>query len=93
MRGQGRAVETGALDVLIGPETASSAEVLAALLRRHAGARLVGTRTLGKDWLSRLVPPDHDWRLSIPAERIEVPGEPLAQGLVPDIQAVPPAGP
>ena len=60
-----RAVEIGALDVLIGPETASSAEVLAALLRRHAGARLVGARTLGKDWLSRLVPPDHDWRLSI----------------------------
>ena len=79
--------------MLIGPETASSAEVLAALLRRHAAARLVGTRTLGKDWLSRLVPPDHDWRLSIHAERIEVPGEPLVQGLVPDIEAVPPARP
>ena len=61
-----RAIEIGALDVLIGPETTSSAELLAALLRRHASARLVGTRTLGKDWLSRLVPPDHDWRLSIP---------------------------
>lgn len=74
-----------AIDVLVGPGTASSAEVLAALLRRHAGARLVGARTAGKDWLTRLVPVDHDWRLAIPAERIEVPGEQLAQGLAPDV--------
>ena len=84
-----RAVETAALDVLIGPGTASSAEVLAALLRRHAGARLIGARSGGKDWLTRLVPVDHDWRLAIPAERIEVPGEALAQGLVPDIAGAP----
>ena len=87
------ALDGAPLDVLIGPETASSAEVLAALLRRHAGARLVGAKTRGKDWLTRLIPVDHDWRLAIPAERIEVPGERLAQGLVPDIEAAPPAGP
>ena len=77
------------IDVLVGPGTASSAEVLAALLRRHAGARLVGAPTLGKDWLTRLIPVDHDWRLAIPAERIEVPGETLARGLVPDIETAP----
>ena len=82
-----------AIDVLVGPGTASSAEVLAALLRRHAGARLVGTRTAGKDWLTRLVPVDHDWRLAIPAERIEVPGEHLAQGLAPDVDVAPSAEP
>ena len=80
-----RAVETAALEVLIGPRTASSAEVLAALLRRHAGARLVGARSRGKDRLARLIPVDHDWRLSVPAGRIEVPGETLAGGLVPDV--------
>ena len=74
------AVETHALDVLIGPGTASSAEVLAALLRRHAGARLVGAPTLGKDWLTRLIPVDHDWRLALPAERIEVPGRSAGVG-------------
>ena len=84
-----RAVGEFKIDVLIGPGTASSAEVLAALLRRHAGARLIGAPTLGKDWLTRLVPVDHDWRLAIPAERIEVPGETLAQGLVPDVEAAP----
>ena len=87
------ALDGAALDVLIGPETASSAEVLAALLRRHAGARLVGAPTRGKDRLTRLVPVDHDWRLAIPAERIEVPGEALAQGLVPDVEAAPSDGP
>ena len=85
-----RAVEVAALDVLIGPQTASSAEVLAALLRRHAGARLIGARTLGKDRITRLVPVDHDWRLALPAERSEVPGEALAGGLVPDIETAPP---
>ena len=77
------------IDVLIGPGTASSAEVLAALLRHHAGARLIGAPTMGKDWLTRLVPVDHDWRLAIPAERIEVPGETLTQGLVPDVESAP----
>ena len=48
---------------------------------------------MGKDWLTRVVPVDHDWRLAIPAERIEVPGEALAQGLMPDIETAPPAGP
>ena len=84
-----RAIGEFEIDVLIGPGTASSAEVLAALLRRHAGARLIGAPTLGKDWLTRLVPVDHDWRLAVPAERIEVPGETLAQGLVPDIETTP----
>ena len=84
-----RAIGEFEIDVLIGPATASSAEVLAALLRRHAGARLIGVPTLGKDWLTRLIPVDHDWRLAIPAERIEVPGETLAQGLVPDVEAAP----
>ena len=66
-----------------------SVVIPAALLRRHAGARLIGARTQVKDWLTQLVPVDHDWRLAIPAERIEVPGETLAQGLVPDIESAP----
>ena len=69
------------LTVLVGPGTASSAEILAALLRRHAGAELVGARTAGKDYLLRVVPVDHDWRLLVPAERVRVPGETLAGGL------------
>jgi hypothetical protein len=71
------------LTVLVGPGTASSAEVLAALLHRHAGAALLGAPTAGKDYLTRVVAVDHDWRLLLPAERIEVPGVTLAGGLAP----------
>jgi hypothetical protein len=77
-------LDIAALAVLVGPATASSAEMLAALLRQHGGATVVGQRTFGKDYLTRVIPVHHDWRLLIPAERIEVPGEVLAGGLIPD---------
>ncbi len=70
--------------VLVGPGTASSAEVLAALLQRYADARLAGSQTAGKDYLTRVIAVDHDWRLLVPAERIEVPGVTLTGGLQPD---------
>jgi C-terminal processing protease CtpA/Prc len=89
--GNGTPFAAGALTVLVGPETASSGEILAALLRRYAGAVLAGQRTLGKDYLLRVVALDQDWRLLLPAERVEVPGETLAGGLVPD-RPLPPGG-
>lgn len=71
--------------VLIGPSTASSAEVLAALLAAYGGARLCGTgRTAGKDDLQSVVQVEHEWRLLITRARIEVPGMDLAGGLMPD---------
>ena len=69
--------------VLIGPETASSAEILAALLRRWGGSRLIGARTAGKDVVSRVIALDQANRLLLPSARIEVPGERLAGGLAP----------
>ena len=77
-------IRTGPLVLLIGPETASSGEILAALLHRYAGAELRGLRTAGKDYLLRVVPVDQDWQLLLPSERVEVPGERLAGGLSPD---------
>ena len=75
--------EVRGLPVLVGPGTASSAEVLAALLQRYAGARLAGSRTAGKNHLTRVIAVDHDWRLLVPAERIAVPGVELTGGLQP----------
>ena len=72
------------ITVLVGRHTASSAEMLAALLRRHLGAEIVGETTFGKDYVYRAIPVDHDWRLLIPGERIDIPGETLAGGLMPD---------
>ena len=78
------AVWRGRITVLVGASTISSGEVLAALLRRHAGATVLGERTWGKDYVLRVEPIDPDWRALIPDGRIEVPGEILAGGLVPD---------
>lgn len=79
-----RASAVGDLTVLVDRETASSAEILAALLRRHAGARVLGERTAGKDYLHRIVPIEQGWQLYLPAETVTVPGETLAGGLRPD---------
>jgi hypothetical protein len=78
------AVWRGRITVLVGVDTMSSGEVLAALLRRHAGAGVLGERTWGKDYVLRVEPIDPDWHALIPAGRIEVPGEILAGGLLPD---------
>ncbi|MBT5110439.1 MAG: hypothetical protein HOM25_17300 [Rhodospirillaceae bacterium] len=72
------------LSVLIGPHTASSAEVLAVLLRKHANATVLGARSFGKDYLYRIIPVTHDWRLLLPAEQISVSGQTLAGGVIPD---------
>jgi hypothetical protein len=74
----------GRITVLVGANTMSSGEVLAALLRRNGGATLLGERTWGKDYVLRVESVDPDWRALIPDGRIEVPGEILAGGLVPD---------
>ncbi len=68
--------------VLIGPGTASSAEVLAALALR-AGVPLCGGRSRGKDWLEEVVPVRQGWRLLVRRGRILVPGVVLAGGLRP----------
>ena len=78
------AIWRGPITVLVGPNTISSGEVLAALLRRHAGATVLGERTWGKDYVLRVEAVDPDWRALIPDGQIEVPGEILAGGLLPD---------
>ncbi|HYZ26253.1 MAG TPA: S41 family peptidase [Geminicoccaceae bacterium] len=79
-----RPVWRGRIAVLVGAGTISSGEVLAALLRRHTGATVLGERTWGKDYVLRVEPIDPDWRALIPDGRIEVSGEVLAGGLIPD---------
>ncbi len=73
------------LIVLTGPRTASSAEVFAAILRTRLGARIMGARTWGKNWLLSAIPVNNDWRLFVPSAIMRVPGARLDGGLVPDI--------
>lgn len=74
----------GRLTVLVGADTISSGEVLAALLRQHAGATVLGERTWGKNYVLRIEPIAQGWRALVPDGRLEVAGEVLAGGLVPD---------
>jgi C-terminal processing protease CtpA/Prc len=74
----------GPITVLVGPDTMSSGEVLAALLRRYADATVLGERTFGKDYALRIEPIAQGWRALIPDGRLEVSGEILAGGLAPD---------
>lgn len=74
----------GRMTVLVGPDTISSGEVLAALLRRYAGATVLGERTFGKNYALRVVPIGQEWRALIPDGRLEVPGEVLTGGVLPD---------
>jgi hypothetical protein len=74
----------GRITVLVGANTISSGEVLTALLRRHADAIVLGERTWGKDYVLRVEAIDPDWRALIPDGQIEVPGEILTGGLLPD---------
>lgn len=68
--------------VLVGPLTASSAEVLAALLAVH-GADLCGEPSAGKDYVQAVIPVDQELRLLLRVGRLEVSGVRLAGGLVP----------
>lgn len=70
--------------VVIGAGTASAAEVLAALLVVHGGARLCGDApSAGEASLKSVIPVDHDWRLLVERARIDVPPLDLEGGLRP----------
>ena len=74
----------GRLTVLVGHQTISSGEVLAGLLRRYARAQVLGERTWGKDFAMRVEVLEGQWRALVPAGHIEIPGEALHGGLLPD---------
>lgn len=69
--------------VLVGPHTASSAEILAALLKR-AGVPLCGKRTYGKDRVEADLPVAGALHLRATIGRVRVPGVHLAGGITPD---------
>ncbi len=67
--------------VIVGSKTASSAEILTLLLRRYREAEVVGERTLSKEFLYRIIPVEHGWRLLVPEGRcITVPAAVLTSG-------------
>lgn len=78
-------VFSGRLTVRIGPGTASSGEALAAVLKKFANARLVGSRTRGKSYSQQVIPVSQRWHLLYPQANLRVPGIDWQNGLVPDV--------
>lgn len=89
---------SGRLTVRIGPDTASSGEALAALLKKFANARLVGASTQGKSYSQQVIPVSQRWHLLFPLANLRVPGIDWQNGLAPDVPrskaeaACPPGG-
>lgn len=77
------------LVALIDHTTASCAELLAAALRHHGRAKLVGESTLGVTAIRSLNKLPDGGALILPTARWSPPtGEPLTQGIKPDIAAI-----
>ena len=75
------AVRTAA--VVVGPDTASSAEILAELLAR-AGVPLCGTPTRGKTRIEALLPVAQGWRLRVVLGKAEIAAWDRRGRIVPD---------
>ena len=73
-----------ALEVWMGPETDAVGEAFAALLRKHANARLLGKETTAHGYLFRRIPVTHGWTLRVPYVRIVRLDEEINVGLKPD---------
>jgi carboxyl-terminal processing protease len=74
--------------VLVNGESASGAEILAAALKAAIGARLVGTKTLGKWSVQRVEELGNGWAIKITSALLRSPtGQMLnGKGLEPDLQ-------
>jgi carboxyl-terminal processing protease len=79
----------GPLAVLIGPRTASAAEVTAAALQHHERARLFGTPSLGSVLAARIYDLPDGGKLTIPyADYLTPPGIRIEdRGVTPDVIA------
>jgi carboxyl-terminal processing protease len=76
------------LVVLVGPKTASGAEILSGALQEHERALIIGERTLGKGTVEGVHELSNGWALKISSARFLSPrGEPRqGNGVQPDIR-------
>lgn len=72
------------LEVWTDADIGAEAEAFAALLRVHAGARVLGTVSLARGYVVDTVPVSPGWALRVPTGRITVVGDVLTDGLIPN---------
>ncbi|MBO6520557.1 MAG: hypothetical protein JJ900_08575 [Rhodospirillales bacterium] len=71
-------------EVWVDGDVDADAELFAAILRKYAGAKVLGEITRARGYRLETVPVTHGWALQIPTGRLSVPGEDLTGGLIPD---------
>lgn len=62
----------------------ADAEAFAALVRKHAGARVFGETSRTRGYRVEAVPVTHGWALEVPTGRLSMPEGDLETGVVPD---------
>lgn len=72
------------VEVWVDGDVDADAELFAAILRKYAGARVLGEVTRARGYRVETVPVTHGWALDIPTGRLSVPGEDLTGGVIPD---------
>ncbi len=75
------------LAVLINSSTASLGEISAAALKEKAGAVLVGEKTAGKFFITKIFKVGAENGLRLTVAKLALPGKDLTEGLTPDIPA------
>ncbi len=72
------------LEVWTDADIDADAEAFAALLRKHAGARVYGETSRARGYRVEAVPVMHGWALEVPIGRLSMPEGDLETGVVPD---------
>jgi len=72
------------LEVWTDAEIGAVAEAFGALLRLHAGARVLGETSRARGLIMEQIPVTPGWALRVPSGEVIVPGNVLSDGLIPD---------
>ncbi|MEQ8321733.1 MAG: S41 family peptidase [Rhodospirillales bacterium] len=79
-----RRLGTLKLEVWADADIDGATEALAALLREHAGASILGEPTHNGGFLLERLAVTPGWALQVPTGRVSIPGQDLSLGLIPD---------
>jgi len=72
------------LEVWTDNEIGAAAEAFGALLRLHAGARVLGETSRAGGFIMERIPVTPGWALHVPSGQVIVPGDVISDGLIPD---------
>ena len=73
-----------ALEVWIDADISAAEEAFAALMRKHAGAVVLGETSRARGFVMQSIPVTPGWALVVPSAQVIMPEDDLTNGLIPD---------